>query len=196
MNPSPAVPRRNSTGLRSDSTRKTSMTSQVTIQRRHKVSLTSIPETCTDTFTDQGYRLPVEILAIVAEYLVLNSAHKTCAALNQTCHAVQQETTATLWRTISAWNPPRYAHTDSVEDEMQMQEIGERWEELIAAPGTKYTEYVHSSPCRAVLMPQQVPPHSTIRTEPNIQRILATRRLSLLPQRLHHLPAPQGLRLL
>ncbi|KAJ9093112.1 hypothetical protein QFC20_007220 [Naganishia adeliensis] len=91
---------------------------------------------------DQGYRLPVELLAIVAEYLILDSAHKTCAALNQTCNAVRQETTATLWRTISAWNPPRYAHSDSAEDEMQMQEINDRWGELIAAPGTKYTEFL------------------------------------------------------
>ncbi|KAI5451199.1 hypothetical protein NCC49_002075 [Naganishia albida] len=75
-----------------------------------------------------------------AEYLVLKSSYKTCAALNQTCHAVRQKTTPTLWRTLSVWNPPRYAYTDSAEDEMQMREINERWENLMFAPGREYTD--------------------------------------------------------
>jgi hypothetical protein len=94
---------------------------------------------CMDTI-DDTLRLPLEILAIIAEYLTLSSSHGTCASLATTSHAVHQETTPVLWKTVTAWNPPRYPDGDSAEDEALVREMFERWNEMMNADGAKYTE--------------------------------------------------------
>jgi hypothetical protein len=47
--------------------------------------------------------LPLDVIGIIAKCLIVNYAYGTCAALNVTAKAVEEETTPILWKTFVLW---------------------------------------------------------------------------------------------
>lgn len=45
-----------------------------------------------------------------------------------------------LWRTVTAWNPPRFPDGETAEDGALVSEMRERWSELVNADAAKYIE--------------------------------------------------------
>jgi hypothetical protein len=49
--------------------------------------------------------LPLDVIGVIAEHLVAQDLHRTCASLNITSKAVKEETTSILWRRVLyKWN--------------------------------------------------------------------------------------------
>jgi hypothetical protein len=97
--------------------------------------------------------LPLDVLGVIAEQLIDENAFGTCAALNVTCHAVEEETSPTLWKTCvlpgaQAFKrfPPstRIKAFGAVTPELVAVEakMHEEWEGLTSSTRAKYIRYV------------------------------------------------------
>jgi hypothetical protein len=66
-------------------------------------------------FLDDGFALPLDVLGVIAKRLIDDSAFGTCAALNVTCHAVEEERSPILWKTCVLPGAKAFARLSPVE---------------------------------------------------------------------------------
>jgi hypothetical protein len=81
--------------------------------------------------TPQGLCLPLDLLGIVAKWLVTMEMHETCAALNVTSSGVRYETTPVLWRRVQyRWKNGKNSKKKSAA----------QWKAIFEAEAVKYIE--------------------------------------------------------
>lgn len=115
-------------------------------------------ETCKTIMFDSGHpeltsfflaghelSLPLDIIGIIAKYLIDDDAFGTCAALNLTCKAVEAETTPILWKTFVLWGAnkvrtlgPSIWADDAVERSVQEKKrFDKEWQRIRKARGAQ-----------------------------------------------------------
>lgn len=88
--------------------------------------------------SQDGQRLPDDVLGIVALFLKLDGQDLTCANLNMACRASRAETMRTLWGIISF---PKMHGSRFLGNYDEYKEFLQR---VVKAPGAKYTRHVES----------------------------------------------------
>lgn len=98
----------------------------------------------------QPLSLPLDVIGIIAKYLIDDDAFGTCAALNVTCSAVEAETTPILWKTFVLWGAKQVRNMtvsiwSSKEAEKSMQEkkrLDNEWGRIRKSRGAQWIQSV------------------------------------------------------
>lgn len=89
--------------------------------------------------SQEGQRLPAEVLGIVATYLKVDGQDLTCANLNMASRTLRAETMGTLWETISLprlYRSPFRGNCEAYKEYLQR---------MLNRPGAiRYTRYVET----------------------------------------------------
>jgi hypothetical protein len=92
--------------------------------------------------------LPLDVIGIIATFLINDDAFGTCAALNVTCSAVEAETTPILWKTFVLWGAKQVRtlteslwSSDEVENLMQEKKrLDDEWELIRESRGAQWIQ--------------------------------------------------------
>lgn len=91
-------------------------------------------------WSQEGQRLPDDVLGIVAEFLKADHQDLSCANLNMASRSLRTQTMRTLWDTLFL---PRFLEERS---HNSLDEYKPFLHRTLSAPGAKYIRYVNSHP--------------------------------------------------